>query len=204
MHFIVKWVVHQYESLPVEVENDIAHDLDEIVSSRRERFAEMQNQDIQRRPPMGFSSLTATALKSAANFNAQSSGPRPATTALGARSTSRSTWRSRRRVSQPRTKARPNRVKPVRAELCIAYRQCGTWLTRQLVEQALSARPQLGCEPVPGRAAWAHDWQNTPQASAACLGTSPIATLIINDAEPAADLGVVTAGAELRMASGWG
>lgn len=55
-----------------------------------------------------------------------------------------------------------------------------------------------------GRAAWAHDWQNTPQASAACLGTSPIATLIINDAEPAADLGVVTAGAELRMASGWG
>ena len=43
-HFIVKWVAHQYESLPVEVENDIAHDLDEIVSSRRERFVEMRTQ----------------------------------------------------------------------------------------------------------------------------------------------------------------
>lgn len=54
-----------------------------------------------------------------------------------------------------------------------------------------------------GRAAWAHDWQNTPQASATFLGLSPIAAFIVNGAKPAADLGVVTAGAELRMASGW-
>ena len=55
-----------------------------------------------------------------------------------------------------------------------------------------------------GRAAWAHDWQNTPQASATFLGLSPIAAFIVNGAKPAADLGVVTAGLELRMASGWG
>jgi outer membrane autotransporter protein len=55
-----------------------------------------------------------------------------------------------------------------------------------------------------GRAAWAHDWQNTPQASATFLGLSPIAAFIVNGAKPAADLGVVTAGAELRTASGWG
>ena len=55
-----------------------------------------------------------------------------------------------------------------------------------------------------GRAAWAHDWQNTPQASATFLGLSPIAAFIVNGAKPAADLGVVTAGAELRLGSGWG
>ena len=52
-HFIVKWVVHQYESLPLEVENDIAHDLDEIVSSRRERFVEMKLK-YPKAPPDGF------------------------------------------------------------------------------------------------------------------------------------------------------
>jgi outer membrane autotransporter protein len=55
-----------------------------------------------------------------------------------------------------------------------------------------------------GRAAWAHDWQNASQASATFLGVSPIASFIVYGANPAADLGVVTAGAELRMASGWG
>jgi uncharacterized protein with beta-barrel porin domain len=55
-----------------------------------------------------------------------------------------------------------------------------------------------------GRAAWAHDWQNTSQASATFLGLSPIAAFIVNGAKPAADLGVVTAGAELRLASGFG
>jgi autotransporter-associated beta strand protein/T5SS/PEP-CTERM-associated repeat protein len=55
-----------------------------------------------------------------------------------------------------------------------------------------------------GRAAWAHDWQNTPQASATFLGLSPIAAFIVNGAKPAADIGVVTAGAELRLTSGWG
>jgi hypothetical protein len=35
-----------------------------------------------------------------------------------------------------------------------------------------------------GRAAWAHDWQNTPQASATFLGLSPIAAFIVNGAKP--------------------
>ena len=55
-----------------------------------------------------------------------------------------------------------------------------------------------------GRAAWAHDWQNTPHASATFLGLSPIASFIVGGAKPAPDLGVVTAGAELRLANGWG
>ena len=54
-----------------------------------------------------------------------------------------------------------------------------------------------------GRAAWAHDWPNTSQASATFLGLSPIAAFIVNGAKPAADLGVVTAGAERRQVSGW-
>ena len=41
-HFVVKWVVLGFESLPVEVENDIHQDLDELVSSRQERFVEMR------------------------------------------------------------------------------------------------------------------------------------------------------------------
>ena len=52
-HFIVKWVVDQYESLPVEVENDIPQGLDELVSSRRERFAEMRLK-YPKAPPDGF------------------------------------------------------------------------------------------------------------------------------------------------------
>jgi uncharacterized protein with beta-barrel porin domain len=54
-----------------------------------------------------------------------------------------------------------------------------------------------------GRAPWAHDWRNTSQASATFLGLSPIAAFIVNGAKPDADLGVVTAGAELRLVSGW-
>jgi uncharacterized protein with beta-barrel porin domain len=54
-----------------------------------------------------------------------------------------------------------------------------------------------------GRAAWAHDWQNAPQASATFLGLAPIASFITSGAKPAADLAVVTAGAEIRVASGW-
>jgi hypothetical protein len=52
-HFIVKWVVHQYEALPVEVENDIPQDLDELVSSRQERFVGMRLK-YPNTPPDGF------------------------------------------------------------------------------------------------------------------------------------------------------
>jgi outer membrane autotransporter protein len=52
-----------------------------------------------------------------------------------------------------------------------------------------------------GRAAWAHDWQNSLQASPIFL-TLPTASFIVNGAKPASDLAVVTAGAELRLAGG--
>jgi uncharacterized protein with beta-barrel porin domain len=54
-----------------------------------------------------------------------------------------------------------------------------------------------------GRAAWAHDWQDAPQASATFLGLAPVASFVVGGAKPAADLAVMTAGAEIRMASGW-
>jgi hypothetical protein len=50
---------------------------------------------------------------------------------------------------------------------------------------------------------WAHDGENAPQASAAFLGLAPIASFIIGGAKPPADLAVVVAGADIRMASGW-
>jgi len=52
-HFVVKWVVLGFESLPVEVENDIHQDLDELVSSRQERFVEMRLK-YPNAPPNGF------------------------------------------------------------------------------------------------------------------------------------------------------
>ncbi len=52
-----------------------------------------------------------------------------------------------------------------------------------------------------GRAAWAHDWQEDLQAAATFL-TVPTAAFIVNGAKPAANLAVVTAGAELRLAQG--
>jgi autotransporter-associated beta strand protein len=76
--------------------------------------------------------------------------------------------------------------------------ELGSWLNTLYVLQGNSVVSLFG------RAAWAHDWQNTSQASATFLGLSPIAAFIVNGAKPAADLGVVTAGAELRLASGWG
>ena len=54
-----------------------------------------------------------------------------------------------------------------------------------------------------GRAAYAHDWQPATQANATFLGLSPIANFSVGGAKPAADLGVVTAGAEIQMMSGW-
>ena len=75
--------------------------------------------------------------------------------------------------------------------------ELGSWLNTLYLLQGNSVVSVFG------RAAWAHDWQNTPQASATFLGLSPIAAFIVNGAKPAADLGVVTAGAELRLASGW-
>ena len=75
--------------------------------------------------------------------------------------------------------------------------ELGSWLNTLYLLQRNSVVSLFG------RAAWAHDWQNTPQASATFLGLSPVASFIVNGAKPAADLGVVTAGAELRMASGW-
>ena len=54
-----------------------------------------------------------------------------------------------------------------------------------------------------GRAAWAHDWQNTSQASATFLGLSPIAAFIVNGAKEAPDRALIAAGAEWRFAKNW-
>jgi len=55
-----------------------------------------------------------------------------------------------------------------------------------------------------GRFAFAHEWQSAPQANATFLGLSPIASFSVGGAKPAADLALITAGAELRMNNGWG
>ena len=76
----------------------------------------------------------------------------------------------------------------VRAEL-------GSWASTNV---ALAGGATLN---VFGRAGWAHDWQDTPQAAATFL-TLPTASFIVAGAKPAPDLAVVTAGSELRLASG--
>jgi uncharacterized protein with beta-barrel porin domain len=76
----------------------------------------------------------------------------------------------------------------VRAEL-------GSWASTNV---ALAGGAALN---VFGRAGWAHDWQDTPQAAATFL-TLPTASFIVAGAKPAPDLAVVTAGSELRLASG--
>ena len=76
----------------------------------------------------------------------------------------------------------------VRAEL-------GSWASTNV---ALAGGATLN---VFGRAGWAHDWQDTPQAAATFL-TLPTASFIVAGAKTAPDLAVVTAGSELRLASG--
>lgn len=52
-HFSVKWVVHRFETLPVEVESGVRQDLDKLVSSCQGRFSEMRGK-YPNTPPDGF------------------------------------------------------------------------------------------------------------------------------------------------------
>jgi hypothetical protein len=52
-HFSVKWVVHQYETLAVEVENSALQNLDKVVESCRRRLPEMRRK-YPITPPDGF------------------------------------------------------------------------------------------------------------------------------------------------------
>ena len=52
-HFKVKWVVHRYETLPVEIESGVVQDLDKLVSCCQERFFEMRLK-YPNTPPDGF------------------------------------------------------------------------------------------------------------------------------------------------------
>jgi hypothetical protein len=52
-HFSVKWVVHRYETLAVEVENCPLQNLDKIVESCRGRLPEMRRK-YPNTPPDGF------------------------------------------------------------------------------------------------------------------------------------------------------
>ena len=75
--------------------------------------------------------------------------------------------------------------------------ELGSWLSRNFIVADSALVTAFG------RAAWAHDWQDAPQASATFLGLAPVASFVVGGAKPAADLAVMTAGAEIRMASGW-
>jgi uncharacterized protein with beta-barrel porin domain len=75
--------------------------------------------------------------------------------------------------------------------------EVGTWLSKDFLLAGQAVATAFG------RAAYAHDWQNAPQASATFLGLAPVASFITNGAKPATDLAVVTAGAEIRVANGW-
>ena len=52
-HFKVTWVVHRYETLPVEIESGVVEDLDKVVSCCQERFFEMRLK-YPNTPPDGF------------------------------------------------------------------------------------------------------------------------------------------------------
>ena len=52
-HFSVKWVVHRYETLPVEVERDVPQNLNKLVESCRGRTSDMRRK-YPNTPPDGF------------------------------------------------------------------------------------------------------------------------------------------------------
>ena len=54
-----------------------------------------------------------------------------------------------------------------------------------------------------GRAAWAHDWVTDPSLTAAFLALPGGGTFIVNGATPAHNSALVTAGAEIKLRSGW-
>jgi len=80
---------------------------------------------------------------------------------------------------------------------CVVRSELGSWLSNSYLVANNTLVTAFG------RAAWAHDWEDTPQATATFIGLAPIASFIVNGGKPAADLALVTAGAEIRMASGW-
>src|SRR5262249_22445836 len=74
--------------------------------------------------------------------------------------------------------------------------ELGAWLDRgtRLANGALFT--------VYGRAAWAHDFGNSPSASA-IFQTLPGSNFIVNGAVPARDGALVTGAAQYSLASGW-
>jgi uncharacterized protein with beta-barrel porin domain len=53
-----------------------------------------------------------------------------------------------------------------------------------------------------GRAAWAHDWGNSPNASA-IFQALPGSNFVVNGAVPARDGALVTGAAQVSLANGW-
>jgi uncharacterized protein with beta-barrel porin domain len=53
-----------------------------------------------------------------------------------------------------------------------------------------------------GRAAWAHDW-NDSRVATATFQTLPGATFVVNGAQPAANAALISAGADLAWGNGW-
>jgi len=54
-----------------------------------------------------------------------------------------------------------------------------------------------------GRAAWAHDWVTDPSLTAAFLALPGGGGFVVNGATPAHDSALITAGAEIKLRSGW-
>jgi uncharacterized protein with beta-barrel porin domain len=52
------------------------------------------------------------------------------------------------------------------------------------------------------KAAWAHDW-NTDRAALATFQTLPGATFTVNGAQPSANAGLASIGAEMKWHNGW-
>jgi uncharacterized protein with beta-barrel porin domain len=78
--------------------------------------------------------------------------------------------------------------------------EIGSWFDKTWVDHAFVDRGHLWT--VYGRLAWAHDFGDTPQASA-IFQALPGSNFIVNGAAPAADSALVTAGAKYDLPNGW-
>jgi hypothetical protein len=83
-----------------------------------------------------------------------------------------------------------------RAPAAWSSAEAGSWLSNTY------RLPDYAVATAFGRVAYAHDWQNAPQAAATFVALAPVTSFITNGTKPAADLAVVTAGAGIRLAAG--
>jgi uncharacterized protein with beta-barrel porin domain len=78
--------------------------------------------------------------------------------------------------------------------------EIGSWFDKTWIDRSFADRGHLWT--IYGRLAWAHDFGNTPSASA-IFQALPGSNFIVNGAAPAADSALVTAGAKYDLMNGW-